>query len=155
MKYRCLKPKYREFYLYGGRGITVSESWTDFENFYKDMLPTYQEGLSLDRINSNGNYCKENCRWVTMEVQQNNRRNNHLYELDGIADTLTHWAIFFNLKQSTLEMRVGKYGWDLRRALHTPARAIGGTHNRQTQNTNPDSQSETRQGGEYQQGVKR
>lgn len=71
MKYRC-KDLTNEGY--GGRGITYDSSWEHFENFYNDMFSTYAEGLSLDRIDNNGNYSKENCRWTTRQIQSRNMR---------------------------------------------------------------------------------
>ena len=72
MKKRCDNPKQVFYYRYGGRGISYQEDWSDFENFYRDMGDC-PPGLELDRINNNGNYTKENCRWVTHKVNCNNR----------------------------------------------------------------------------------
>lgn len=72
---RCTNSNHLSFINYGGRGITVCERWLDsFENFRDDMFPTWEEGLSLDRINVNGNYEPSNCRLATRTTQQRNRR---------------------------------------------------------------------------------
>ena len=73
MKDRCFNPKYRYFHRYGGRGITLSESWMNFQNFWNDMCLRPSNALSIDRINNDGNYCKENCRWATISEQRINR----------------------------------------------------------------------------------
>ena len=71
---RCNNPKAKTYSYYGGRGITVCSEWLDVSNFINDMYPTFKEGLSLDRIDSDGNYEPSNCRWVTRTVQGRNTR---------------------------------------------------------------------------------
>lgn len=81
MKHRCYNPKYIGFKLYGGRGIKVSNRWLNsFDNFLEDMGERPSDNHSLDRINNNKGYSKENCRWATKKEQQNNLRNNITYK---------------------------------------------------------------------------
>lgn len=80
MKYRCSNPNAQEYYNYGGKGIKVCEEWQEFEPFQKWALENgYQKGLTIDRIDSNGDYCPENCRWVTLSenVAASNRGSQH------------------------------------------------------------------------------
>ena len=74
MMYRCNNITYRDYDYYGGRGIKVCDRWNSIENFIEDMFPSFQEGLTLDRKNSNGNYEADNCRWETKTVQARNTR---------------------------------------------------------------------------------
>ena len=75
---RCRDPKNTGYKNYGGRGIKVCKRWETFQNFYDDMAPTSKKGLTLDRIDNNGNYEPKNCRWATRKQQNNNRRDNHI-----------------------------------------------------------------------------
>jgi hypothetical protein len=77
--------------LYGGRGITICESWLIFKNFYNDMGER-PEGFSIDRINNNLGYCKSNCRWTTPKVQARNRRSNTILTIDGISRITKEWS---------------------------------------------------------------
>ena len=74
MKYRCLNPKQKGYEYWGGRGITICERWMKFENFLEDMGER-PEGMTLDRIDNDGNYEHSNCKWSTLKEQNNNRRN--------------------------------------------------------------------------------
>jgi hypothetical protein len=74
MKSRCDNPKASTFDKYGGRGIKYDTRWKKFSNFYEDMIDGYEDNLSLERINVNGDYTKENCKWVSVELQARNKR---------------------------------------------------------------------------------
>ncbi len=88
IKNRCLREKDQAYKDYGGRGITVCKEWLSFENFRDDMYESYlnhaeefgERNTSIDRINNNGHYCKENCKWATRLEQANNTRRNRYFE---------------------------------------------------------------------------
>ena len=96
MHNRCSDKNSKSYGDYGGRGIKVCESWKEFENFYKDMGKR-PEGMSIDRIDVNGDYCPENCRWATIEEQSNNKRNNIYIDYNGETKTLSQWANHFDI----------------------------------------------------------
>lgn len=111
MKSRCLNPDKEGFKDYGGRGITICPLWDTFEGFWQDMGDTWQEGLSIDRIDTDGNYDSGNCKWSTPKEQANNRRSNFLVTLDsGETMTLTQAAERHGLTAATVSSRV-RYGW--------------------------------------------
>lgn len=80
MKARCNNPNSTVYKNYGGRGIVVCERWMDFKNFYSDMLPTWKPGLTIDRIDNDGPYCKANCQWATRRQQRINQRPRKKYQ---------------------------------------------------------------------------
>ncbi len=108
MKTRCYKQDDKHYKDYGGRGITVCEEWQKFEGFYRDMGPTYRDDLTIDRIDVNGNYCKENCRWATKEMQANNTRVNHMVTINGETDTLANVCKKYKLNYKTTHKKLTK-----------------------------------------------
>lgn len=109
MLYRCRKDGKK---YYKDRGITVCKEWEDFGKFLEDMGER-PLGMTIDRINPNGNYCKENCRWASSKQQNRNKRNNLLLE----GKTLSEWSEILGIKRSTLAQRYYVYGWSVERTL--------------------------------------
>lgn len=124
MKDRCNNLNNANYIYYGGRNIQVCKRWLDsFSNFLEDMgeRPTNQH--SLDRIDNNGSYTPENCRWATAKEQANNTRNNRYISFDGETKTLSQWADSQNIQKQTISSRI-KNGWSLEKALTTPAKKV-------------------------------
>lgn len=117
---RCYNVRYRQYKDYGGRGIKVCERWLEsFENFYADMGPKPSPKHSLDRIDNDGDYCAENCRWATRIQQVRNSRHNHLISFGGETLCLSEWADRIGVHTSSLWSRL-KSGWTIERTLTTP-----------------------------------
>jgi hypothetical protein len=110
MPQRCYNPKSKYYRHYGGRGIRVCDRWLDpengFVNFFSDMGERPSKTHSLDRIDNNGNYCPENCKWATKHEQARNRRNNHLVTHNNKTQCLTDWAKELGVSFSTLRHRI-------------------------------------------------
>lgn len=109
---RCHNPKSYSYSFYGGRGIKVCDRWREsILNYIEDMgVPKGEE--TLDRIDNNGDYCKENCRWATRKEQRNNQRvrNDTLYfTFNSETKTLKEWAKIKNIKYITLYARIKYY----------------------------------------------
>lgn len=116
---RCTNKDDESFSRYGGKGITVCESWKDFENFKKDMFPSYKKGLTLDRINGKKGYSPENCRWATRLVQAQNRDGFcRPLTYNGKTMTVAEWARELGFTESILYGRLNK-GWDTEKTLST------------------------------------
>ena len=103
---RCSNKNRRSFKDYGGRGISVSKDWSKFENFSRDMADGYIPGLTLERIDVNGNYCKENCVWATRKQQARNKRNNRRVTYHGREMTVVELAEETNTHYFTLMDRL-------------------------------------------------
>lgn len=103
MKARCYNKNNASYFRYGGRGIKVCDRWLNsFENFYADMGEK-PEKMSLDRIDNNGNYSPENCRWADVKTQCNNRRSNLLFTYKGETKTLKQWCEEYNMKYPNVQ----------------------------------------------------
>lgn len=102
MKERCRNPNNSNYENYGGRGITYDPSWESFENFYSDMGER-PDGMSLDRIDVNGNYCKENCRWANITTQNFNRRKEE-------GCTSNYFGVYWDAAREKWVARLHKEG---------------------------------------------
>lgn len=112
---RCRNPRAKAYKNYGGRGIQVCERWFKFEIFLADMGEK-PPNMSIDRINNDGNYEPNNCRWATRRQQGNNMRSNRIIEHNGIRKTLAQWATDLGLLRVTLAGRLRR-GVPLHKAL--------------------------------------
>ena len=102
MKARCLNPKSTSYPNYGGRGIRICDQWLNFENFhYWAISNGYRDDLEIDRIDNDGNYCPENCRWVTKEFNRSHQRKTRNIEILGITKNLSSWCIEAGMSRST------------------------------------------------------
>lgn len=111
IKTRCYNKNCKKYKHYGGRGITVDDRWlgpNGFDNFLADMGQKPGKGYSIDRIDVNGPYSPDNCRWATWEQQENNKRTNRYYEFNGEKRTLPQWSRKLGISYSTLLYRKGK-----------------------------------------------
>lgn len=117
---RCINTKYKEYKNYGGRGIKVCKRWLKFENFLEDVgeKPT---GLSLDRIDNNGNYCLENHRWATKIEQARNMRKNINIVFNNENKCISAFAYEYKINRRTLKSRIDN-GWPIEKVLNTPVR---------------------------------
>lgn len=109
MKQRCYDKNHRAYVDYGARGIIICPKWLeDVENFVKDMQGSYEEGLSLDRIDVNGPYSPENCRWATTTEQNRNKRNNLEIRIGRKYNCVAEWCDMFGIPATNVYQRLKK-----------------------------------------------
>lgn len=114
---RCENKNKDNYQQYGARGICVCAEWHDFCAFMQWSLDNgYADYLTIDRKSTNGNYCPENCRWVSWETQNNNRRNNRVLEIAGVKMTITQASGVFGVSKTTVYDRLSR-GWSMEKAL--------------------------------------
>ncbi len=119
---RCTDPNTKSWSHYGGRGIAVCERWLRFENFLADMgeRPTPQH--TIERINNNGDYAPENCKWATRDEQARNKQNTVLLTSSGKTMCMAQWAAEVGLNAQTLWKRLAR-GWSVEDAIRRPSMA--------------------------------
>lgn len=125
MKARCYNPRSNRYSRYGARGIKICDEWlSDVDNFCRWAIENgYADNLSIDRIDNDGDYCPENCRWATNIEQSNNTSCNIFVTFNGKTQTLAQWSRELNIPTSTLHNRIRVNGWSVERALTTPSRS--------------------------------
>lgn len=122
MKKRCANSSDSHYHLYGGRGIAVCDQWRNsFETFLRDMGPVPSRNHSIDRIDTDGHYTPENCRWSNWVQQANNKGNNHRLTHEGQTRTITEWERHLRLPAGRVKRRILD-GWTTERALTQPVR---------------------------------
>lgn len=118
MKDRCEQPSNPNYAGWGARGIKIL--WESYEQFRHDMLPSYVPGLTIERKDNNGHYCKDNCIWIPRGKQAQNRRDTVFLEFEGERKCLSEWARIKGMSVGVLWHRLNKMGWPLKAALTTP-----------------------------------
>lgn len=122
MKSRCYNPNFISYKYYGKRGITIYDEWLNDYSAFKEWALNngYEDNLTIERLDVNGNYEPNNCIWATYKTQANNMRSNHLVTINGVTKNLTEWSEHYDINVKTVRDRL-KRGWDIVRALETPA----------------------------------
>lgn len=121
MKDRCINPNDTSYERYGGRGIKVCDEWMNSYVAFRDWAYQngYNECLSIERIDNNGNYEPSNCKWATVIEQSRNRRSNIIIEINGQKKIVVEWAEIYNISPQTIYKRL-KRGWNEIEAVTTP-----------------------------------
>lgn len=120
MRNRCSNSANHAYRYYGGRGITVCSEWEEFESFMEWAMENgYQENLTIDRINVDGNYEPDNCRWATLEIQANNKRTSKYIEFQGEKHTVSEWSRITGFSKELIAQRL-KRGWTEEETLTIP-----------------------------------
>ena len=123
MMQRCYLLTHAKYKDYGAKGIVVCKEWHDINNFAKWVEQSdYKPCLTIDRLNSKGDYTPENCRWATKRQQSNNRYNTFFCEYKGVTKALTDWAEILGINPYTLYSRIKKSGWSIQKAFETPVK---------------------------------
>lgn len=122
MRSRCNNPNCPAYKDYGERGISVCAEWdSSFSVFFEWAMESgYADTLTIERIDVNGNYCPENCKWITKSEQANNRRTCKLFTYNGKTQNLAQWCNELNLSYKNIYSRIFQKGWSFERAISTP-----------------------------------
>lgn len=120
MRRRCYSKNCKDYHHYGGRGIKVCKEWDDYAAFHDWAINNgYAEHLTLERIDNDGDYCPENCRWATRKEQARNTRQNRYITFNDKTKTIAEWAEYLGISSTSLRQRLHR-GWPIERALTVP-----------------------------------
>ncbi len=133
---RCSQTKEKSYKHYGGRGISVLPDWLSFEDFLADMGPR-PDGMFLERIDNNGHYCPQNCRWATRKEQANNKRNTVWLTHNGKKQTISQWSDEFGISRITIWKRINNLHWPVSKAIETPRNAANNLPRGRRKNRSP------------------
>lgn len=124
MKERCYNIKSKDYKNYGLRGIIICDEWLKSPQSFFDWAISngYKENLTIDRIDVNGNYEPNNCRWITKKQQNNNRRTNKFITYNNETHTLAEWSEIVNIKYKVLHKRIKYFNWNIEKAFNTPVK---------------------------------
>lgn len=123
MKSRCQQPAHKDFPNYGARGISVCADWQDFAAFFQwAQASGYTPGKTIERIDVNGDYCPDNCKWIDNRLQPRNRTNTHLFTMNGITQDIRAWSEQSGIPYYALRARLLNYKWPIERATSEPVR---------------------------------
>jgi len=122
IKARCLNKNNSNYKYYGGRGIAICNEWENNAKAFYDWAINngYKKGLQIDRINNDGNYCPENCRFVNTKIQSRNKSSNRILTHNGISKTVIEWAEYLKIPSTTILSRLNNLKWSIPRALTEP-----------------------------------
>jgi len=116
---RCTNTNNKQWKDYGGRGIQICKQWMSFESFLSDMGER-PKGTTIDRIDNDGNYCSENCRWISRREQQRNKRTNRIVTFKGVTGCLVEMCERFSVPYGLVRQRLSGYGWSVEDAFARP-----------------------------------
>lgn len=118
MKGRCFNPNIKEYKWYGGKGISVCPEWMNFQVFYDWAMDNgYADSLTIDRIDQNGNYCPDNCRWLALSDQQSNRSNNRHLTYRGETRTVKGWSEKFGIEYFHFYAMLKRNNFDIEKVI--------------------------------------
>ena len=122
IKSRCKNPNMNNYHDYGGKGVSICEEWDNSFEAFRDWSYEngYKDGLTIDRIDSNGNYCPENCRWATVKEQNRNRKSNKLITYNGETHCIADWADILGINYDVLQHRISVAKMPIKKAFEMP-----------------------------------